>query len=340
MSLPDTFRDEFLTAVLSHGNKKSTFDAYWPHVEDFVQFSRKSNPKANRESVDSEDVFRWRDHLASELHLSPSSCNQRTAAIKFLFTHVMGRSIKETKERPLRMREPRRRRRRMISREAILSVFDQLRGRDRLIVQMMYAGIMRLDDVLNIRIKDLDFDSGRIDICDCKADHFRSVPFPKSLHSAVRRQMSSTATLHADDQESGAFGAAIPYSYAKKNPSAPKQQKWYYLFSSGNLSRDPKRRNAPAEENPLMRYRLNTNGIAKKIRAAVRKSQSNRDIKPHDFRRSAATHFYQDTRDIVLLQEILGHYSVEITKLYIFAEEVDLSGEDSPFDRLMATKPK
>ena len=326
---PPTLGEEFHTAILAHGNKQSTFDAYWPHVLSFIAFTRERRREhVDRNNVTSDDVYRWRDHLAGKLNLSPPSCNQRTRAIRFLFIHVFGREIVEPKDRPLRMRVSKHKRRRLIHRNQIAAVFKQLAFRDRLIAQLMYAGIMRLDDVINLRFKDFDFDNCCIEIAEVKHDHFRRVPFPRQLHASVRRMMASTKTLWQEDVEAGNYGTSIPYAYDRKEKSAPLDLRWYYLFSSGNLSRDPK-------DGVIKRYHLNKQNIGRNIRNAVKRSATNRVIKPHDFRRSAATHFYQKTKDLLRLQKILGHNTLEETKKYIFADEIDINGDDSPFDDSM-----
>lgn len=323
-------KNELRRAVLAKGDKLSTFDTYWPHVAEFVLFVRRLHGRAvTRDDMTTADAYAYRDHLANDLHLSPSSCNQRISAIKFLFLHVIGSPIVETEGNPLRMREPKHRRRRMISERDMRSFFTALRPRDKLIAHLQYAGFMRLDDVINTRIKDYNFDDEQIEIADTKTNHFRILPFPKSLHDAVRSQIESVKVLHQYDEANNPNGVPVPYAYERKRKSAPRELAWYWLFCSDSLSRDPK-------DGRIKRYHLDKGNIGRNYAAAVRKARLNRKITPHGVRKAAATHAHLRGMPLVKLQGLLGHVSVEQTREYILEDEAKIKGSDSPFDDLMS----
>lgn len=333
-----TLRDEYRSAVLSVGNKPQTFDSYWPHVDAFVKFCREKHKRPiDRTQVTIEDVFDFRKHMASDLRLAPKSCNQAISAIKLLFKEVIGRKLEDSDDRPLRLRQSQHVRRRYVSRGHVLNVMKHQTQRNRLISQLQYAGMLRLYDVLHMRIKDINFDHEQIEIADTKHDHFRIVPFPKSLHDAVRRQIQSVKVLHSIDCESGIGGVPIDYSYAKKNPSSPHDINWYWLFSSDSLSRAPND-DGTKGTGPLLRWHLDDNNIRRAFASSVKKSGYDRRMTPHDLRRAAATHAHLDDGvPLARIQRILGHSSVEQTMEYIMDGESQVSGSDSPFDRLMAS---
>lgn len=54
-----------------------------------------------------------------------------------------------------------------------------------------------------------------------------------------------------------------------------------------------------------------------KVLKEVSKSVGIENIGTHSMRKTYGYHFYQETKDIVLLQEILGHSDIAITKRYI-----------------------
>ena len=322
-------RDELRRAVLAKGDKLSTFDAYWPHVKSFVTFVRRKHGRdITRNDVTSADAYAYRDYLANDLRLSPSSCNQRISAIKFLFLHVIGSPVVEIEGNPLRLRETKHRRRRMISEQDMRSFFTALRPRDRLIAQLQYAGFMRLDDVMNTRIKDYNFDDEQIEIADTKTNHFRILPFPRSLHDAVRSHIESVKVLHKFDATHNPNGVPVPYAYDRKRKSAPREFGWYWMFPSDNLSRDPK-------DGRIKRYHLDKGNISKNYAKAVRRARLNRKITPHGVRRAAATHAHLRGMPLVKLQGFLGHSSIEQTREYIMEDESQIKGSDSPFDDLM-----
>ena len=53
-------------------------------------------------------------------------------------------------------------------------------------------------------------------------------------------------------------------------------------------------------------------------------------------RRAGATHYYRETKDIERLRTMLGHNSVEQTYDYIFKDEIEISGTDSPINAILS----
>lgn len=323
---------EFRSAIKSAGNKPSTFDSYWPHVLDFVNFARRHHgAPIDRSSVSMDDVYRFRSILAADKNLSPKSVNQAMSAIRFLFIRVLQRDFVSRENDPIRVKEAKRQRRRMISMKQIQRVTHFLSPHDQLIAMMMYGCMQRLDDVLNVRIKDLNFDDQQLEIADCKHDHFRVVPLPVELHELIRQQMQRVKMLQEMDVRYGRPGAAIPYAFASKAPKTPNRFDWYWLFPSRRLSRAK-----GVTDGPKYRWHIDDDAYRKRFTQAVRDSCVYRRITCHDFRRGGATHFYRATKDIERLREILGHNSVEQTFDYIFASEIAISGSDSPLAAMLA----
>lgn len=325
-------RQELIDAIKSAGNKPSTFDAYWPIVLDFIGTTRRLRGKSiNRDSITMDDVYAYRNDLAAKRNQSPSSVNQAMSAIRFLFERVLQRDLEQRENDPLRLRQAKRQRRRRISMQQIKSVVDCMRPHDQLVAMLMYGSMSRLDDVLNSRIKDINFDCEQLEISDCKHDHFRIVPLPVMLHDQIRQQIKRVEYFQKSDVRRGEYGVSIPHQYATKCPSATHDLKWYWLFPSRSLSTDPNRENSPK-----MRWHIDADAYRKRLKAAVIASGTHRQITCHDFRRAGATHFYELTKDLDRLQGILGHNSLEQTKEYIFASEIEISGADSPLAAMLA----
>ena len=324
-----SLKNEFRSKVLSAGNTQSTFNAYWPHIQSFIAYTRKRRKSdVTRDDVNEEDVFAWRDYLASSLNLAPKSCNQAISAVKFLFVHVIGRPLVETDEKKLRLREPRRQRRRMVSRPDMIRFFEHLRPRDRLIAQLMYAGLMRLSDVIRTRIKDYNFADEQIEIADTKHNHFRILPFPKSLHESTLIQMKTIARLQQSDVENQTNGVSIPCAFARKCPSAPHDLRWYFLFASRKLSEDP-------NDGEMKRWHQDPDNVRRNFTKAIKSAGIQRRMTAHDIRRASATHMHLDGVPLTKIQELLGHNSIEQTREYIMDDESNIDGSMSPFDRLM-----
>ena len=54
----------------------------------------------------------------------------------------------------------------------------------------------------------------------------------------------------------------------------------------------------------------------------------------HSLRHAFATHFYEDTRDLLTLKHLLGHRSINSTTIYVTLSNVTLNKYASPFDSL------
>ncbi|OLS19695.1 MAG: Tyrosine recombinase XerD [Candidatus Heimdallarchaeota archaeon LC_2] len=71
---------------------------------------------------------------------------------------------------------------------------------------------------------------------------------------------------------------------------------------------------------------LNKNGNPIKertLQGLVTKLQDNKKYTAHDFRRAFITNVYNETKDIVLAQELAGHSSIETTRKYIITNGTD-----------------
>jgi site-specific recombinase XerD len=320
--------DQFTAAMLAAGNKRSSIKCYWRHVVGFIRFtSERHGSWLHPGETKIEDVYAWRRHLAKDINLSPKTQNQAVSAIKFLFARVLGKPLAEPEENPLRAKEPNRCRRRVIARPDLISLFNAFRPADRIVPQLMYASVLRLSDTLNLRIEDLNFADEQIEIASTKHDHFRIVPFPKSIHDKVRCQVEIAERFHRDDSINNPNGVPVPHAYARKCPSAPRDFRWMWLFPSATLSRDP-------ADGRLKRYHCDDDNQRRIFRDAVQRSGVRRRITPHDIRRAAATHLHLSGMPLRRLQAILGHNSLEMTQLYILEDEAQINGSHSPFDLL------
>ena len=135
---------------------------------------------------------------------------------------MLGKPLAEPEEIPLRAEEPHKCRRRVVARPDLFRLFKAFHPADRLVPQLMCASVLRLSDTLNLRLKDLNFANEKIEIASTKHDHFRIVPFPKSIHDKVRRQVEIAKRFHYQDALENPNRVPVPHAYARKCPSAPR----------------------------------------------------------------------------------------------------------------------
>lgn len=318
----------FFKSIGTAGLKMSTAESYWVHVDQFIQYCIREHKTDRPSLVGIDEVKKFLEYLYDRRHLSSKSRNQALAALKFLYEKVIGKPLDEDIYKSLRAKQSEYDRRVLISKPDMVKLFAAIPRPHRLIFQLMYAGAMRLSDVIQLRVKDINFDEELICICDCKHDHFRSVPFPKSLHDAVYRQIDSVRVMHSHDAEDNPNGVPLPDARFRKAPSDAKSLAWFWLFPSSVLSRDK-------QTGFYGRFHADDDNCRKVFRRALCKAGIDRRITPHDLRRTAATRMhYEMGMPLVRLQKILAHVSLDQTREYILEDEISINGSMSPFDGL------
>lgn len=323
-----TRKQKFYDAIGVAGLKMSTAHTYWIHVEHYIEFIT-ANCGTNRPSeVGIDAVAHFLAHLYTEHRLAAKSRNQSIAAIKFLYSKVIGIELDDARCKQLRAKESQHTRKTLISKPDVAKLFAALPRQHRVLYQLCYAGAMRLSDAIQLRVKDLNFDEQQITIADCKHDHFRSTPFPRSLHDAVRKQIESVKVLHSHDEYENPNGVPLPDARARKAPKDARSLKWYWLFPSGELSRDK-------QTGFFGRFHIDADNSRTVFRRALSAAGIDRRITPHDLRRTAATRMHFEMgMPITRLQYILGHNSLDQTREYILEDEIAITGTMSPFDDL------
>lgn len=318
----------FYKSIGTAGLKIATAESYWGHVDHFIEYCIREHQTDRPSRVGIDEVKKFLEYLYDQRHLSAKSRNQALAALKFLYEKVIGKPLDEEKYKSLRAKQGNYARRVLISKPDMAKLFNAIPRPYRLLFQLMYAGAMRMSDVLQLRVKDINFDQQLICICDCKHDHFRSVPFPSSLHDAVRRQIESVRVIHGHDAEDNPNGVPLPDARARKAPSDTRSLAWYWLFPSSLLSRDK-------QTGFFGRNHVDGDNCGKVFRRALRAANIDRRITPHDLRRTAATRMHFEMgMPLVRLQKILAHKSLDQTREYILEDEIAINGSMSPFDGL------
>jgi site-specific recombinase XerD len=79
---------------------------------------------------------------------------------------------------------------------------------------------------------------------------------------------------------------------------------------------------------------LTTRNIQKIVQITARKAGINKKVTPHTLRHSFATHLLESGVDIRVIQELLGHSSLNTTQLYTHISHEQLKGIKNPLDSL------
>jgi integrase len=196
---------------------------------------------------------------------------------------------------------------------ALLSAVQDLVGYPtRLIVHLLYGCGLRVNEPLDLRLKDLDLDNSRLTIHRAKGGKSRVVPLPCCLADPLRRQAALAAARWEQDAAAGS-PVPLPHLLARKYPRAALARGWYWLFPAVGTCRHPR-------TGEIVRYRCLDTSVQRAVRAAAATCGLSGVVTPHCFRHAYATHAMQGGAYVRDVQVVMGHASLETTQTYLHAE--------------------
>jgi integrase/recombinase XerD len=159
-----------------------------------------------------------------------------------------------------------------------------LAARDRAMLELLYAGALRVSEMANAGLEDLKLESGYM-LVRGKGDKERIVPLGKPAQDALSEYLTRSRPVLAQTVKT-------------RNPNAPtsssRQSPLLFIARGGRR---------------LTRQRIwQMVGTASKA--------SGRHASPHMLRHSCATHMVENGADLRTVQTILGHADISTTQVY------------------------
>ena len=297
-----------------------TIECYERWVKDFLNiYSSCGNATGQKE------INEYLTKLAVHEKVSASTQNQALAALLFYFRFVRCenpndlQSVIRAKKNP---RIPV-----VFSRQEVMDVISYMSGSKRLAVKLMYGTGMRLNELLNLRILDLDFERGEIIVRYGKGSKDRHVMLPQTLVPELKRHIEKVRKIHEKDLRDGWGCVPLPGKLEQKYPNAGKEFKWQWLFPQKNRWKNEK----TGEQG---RWHLDATLLQRAVKQAVLEAGINKNASCHSFRHSFATHLLENGYDIRTVQELLGHSDVKTTQIYTHVLNKGANGVVSPLDRM------
>jgi integrase/recombinase XerD len=162
--------------------------------------------------------------------------------------------------------------------------YDPLWIRDRAILELLYATGCRVSEVSDMLLANVFLDQGYC-LADGKGSKQRMVPLGQRAIEAVREYLDSSRIPLIEHRDS-------------------KQTPWLIVSRSGQ--------------------RLRREAIWELVKRYALRVGIDPETSPHTLRHSFATHLLAGGADLRLIQEMLGHASIETTQIYTQVENSKL----------------
>lgn len=160
-------------------------------------------------------------------------------------------------------------------------------NRDRLILELLYGAGLRVSELCNLCVKDINLTHGYVR-CIGKGAKERIVPIGRAAIDALKNYMESEERLQ---QKAPEPVVASGKRSNRKNVSPP-------------LLSDRKGK------------RLSRLVVWQVVKRLAGRARISKHLSPHTLRHSFATHLLENGADLRVVQELLGHSSVTTTQLY------------------------
>jgi integrase len=194
---------------------RGTEDAYVHWCRAFIRFHGLRHPR-DMGAPEVEAFLTW---LADERQVATATHKQALSALLFLYTKVLQVSTGWVKD----LDRPRVRRRLpvVLSREEVAAVLTGLTGEHGLLARLLYGTGMRINEALQLRVKDIDFAHQALIVREGKGGKDRVLMLPQTLAQPLRDQIAAARLLWADDAanqlrgrgDAACFGSQVPASW-------------------------------------------------------------------------------------------------------------------------------
>ena len=317
-TVPERMKEAVTKAAARRGHAPRTRESYGSWAARYGAFAgteaRVMDPAVAREFL---------SDLVQRGRRSYSTQKQALCALAFFFKQVCGMEqvdLRTTrKESP--PKEPV-----VLNVQELLALIEQLPAPYKLAAQLQVGSGLRREELVKLRIKDLDLEARTVTVRRGKGQKDRVTVVPESLVEPLTRWKAGIRGLWEADRAAGRPGVALPGAMERKMSKAGERWEWFWVFPAANESKDP-------ESGICRRHHLHSDVYSRAISKAAQKAGIEKWVTSHALRHTFATLLLKNGCDIRTVQELLGHEDVTTTEGYTHsATGVGKAGVKSPVD--------
>jgi integron integrase len=228
--LLDQVRDVIRVKHYSYKTEKS----YVNWIKRYIFHHNKRHPQ----EMGSKEIEEFLTYLAVNQNVAASTQNQALHAILFLYRDVLRQEL------DLKVDAVRAKRSQylptVLSKEEVLAIIGNLPGTYQLVAKILYGTGLRLTEVLQLRVKDIDFVHCQIVVRDTKGMESRVTMLPNSVEEDLKVHLQQVRLQHQQDLTQGYGSVYLPFALERKYPHAGYEWIWQHVFPSDRISKDPR----------------------------------------------------------------------------------------------------
>lgn len=275
--------------------------------------------------VTADDLRGFLSHLAVRQRVSAATQELALNSLMTLFRHILhidldglASVIRAKKRQRLPV---------VLDREEVSALLKNLPQPFRLMASLLYSCGLRLEECLNLRIKDINIKEESLEVRSGKGGKDRFTVLPVSITKELEMHCSELRMRWEQERREAMPGVAFPEALERKYPALASSWGWYWIFPA----RSPCI--SPITGKPVL-WHQHHSVVQKRIHTAVRRAGIEKLASAHTLRHSFATHILEDGYDIRTIQDLLGHSDVRTTMIYTHVAVKNRRGVRSPLEKL------
>ena len=155
----------------------------------------------------------------------------------------------------------------VLSRDEVGAIMKQVTGPLWIIVVLLYGAGIRLQECLELRVQDIDFERHQIVVRRGKGQRDRRTMLPVAVRERLQAHMKDVKRRHEEDLAHGMGPVILPFALDRKYPNASTDWALQFVFPAARISSDP-------QWGPPSRYHLHETVVYYKLCRLVRSSGS------------------------------------------------------------------